>query len=60
MAGWGGRVRLLLQDAGEVAKVHAALHRQVVAVGHTEVGVEVINERFDLNQGTGNGARRRS
>ena len=58
--GVGGRVRLLLRDAGEVARVHAALHGQVVAIGHTKIGIEVVNERFDLNQGTGNGARRRA
>ena len=58
--GTGGRVRVLLKDAQEVEKLRAALHGQHIAVGHTRVGIEVINERFDLDTGAGNGVRRRA
>ncbi|CAK0894975.1 unnamed protein product [Prorocentrum cordatum] len=44
--------------AREVAQVHAAFHGQVIAVGQMKVGIEVLNERFDMTTETGNGARR--
>ena len=57
--GVGGRVRVLLADAHEVARVRAALHGQIISVGSTKIGIEVLNERYDLDTGAGNGARRR-
>ena len=52
-----GRLRLLLRDAEEVRKLHAALHGQTVQVRSERVAIEVANSALARESLPGNGGR---